>query len=178
MIEKTTLARPYAKAIFDIAKGSGNFSDWSQTLWLLVELAENVEVKRLLSNSTIPAETMATFFEEIFPRPLNEQEKNLLHILAVKRRLAVLPEIAGLYEKLCNEAEQVLPLQFVSVIPLTEAQIKEYSTLLGKRFGKTIQLENQIDPDLIGGFWIKAGDTVIDGSIRGRLEQLKETMGE
>lgn len=178
MIEKTTLARPYAKAIFNIALSTGRFKEWSNTLAVLASISKDTEVQRLLRDRTIPPEKLASFFEAIFPLTLSAQEKNLLHILAFKRRLSVLPEMETLYENLCNETENRLPVELESVIPLTETQKRDFTIFLGERFGKKIDLNNSINPDLIGGFWIKAGDKVIDGSIRGRLEQLKEIMSE
>ncbi len=180
MIEKITLARPYAKAIFSIAHSTaaGDFNKWSKTLKVLAEISVNPTTQRLLRDSTVASETVATFFEEICPLCLSETEKNLLQLLASKRRLSLLPEISIVYEKLWDEEKQILPVELKSVIPLTETQEKEFSELLSKRFGKKIEIHHQVNPDLIGGYWIKAGDQVIDGSIRGHLEQLKATMGE
>lgn len=178
MLEKMTLARPYAKAIFTIAQKNDRLTEWLQTLQSLAEISKNAKIQRLLRDGSRSPESLVSVFEEIFPMPLDKEQKNLLELLALKKRLSLLPEITAAFEKLCDEANQVLPIEFISVIPLTENQKKEFSDVLSKRFGKIIHLENKINPDLIGGYWIKAGDQVIDGSIRGHLEQLKANMGE
>lgn len=178
MIEKITKARPYAKAIFTIAKGNGSFDEWLNALKILSEIALNPEMQRILRDSTISPESLTKLFKEIYPLKLSEEEDNLLKLLALKKRLSVLPEILMFYERLCHEREQILPLEFVSAIPLTETQKTEFSDFLSKRFRKKIEMHNTVNPELLGGFWIKAGDQVIDGSIRGHLEQLKETIGE
>lgn len=178
MLEKMTLARPYAKAIFAIAKETGQWTEWLQVLQNLAEISKNAKIQRLLRDGSRSPESLALVFEEIFPMPLDKEKKNLIALLALKKRLSLLPEITESFEKLCNEANQILPVEFISVIPLTDNQKKDFSDVLSKRFGKIIHLENKMNPDLIGGYWIKAGDQVIDGSIRGHLEQLKANMGE
>jgi F-type H+-transporting ATPase subunit delta len=178
MIEKITQARPYARAIFSIAKRTGNFAEWLQTLKILEEISIHPEVQRLLRDRTIPPASLAKLFETIYPLELNTEIKNFLNLLAERRRLSVLPEIAHAFEQLWDEEKQLLPVEFKSVVPLTDAQQKDFATLLSKKFGKKIEIDNQIDPSLLAGFWIKAGDHVIDGSIRGHLEQLKASMGE
>lgn len=178
MIEKLTQARPYAKAIFNVAKSTGRFTEWGHTLKILAEISAHSEVQRILRDSTMTEESIAKLFLDIFPGSLNEEEKNLLQLLAHKRRLSLLPEIANAFDKFCEEAEKILPVSLQSVTPLTENQKQAFSKVLAKQFGKKIELDNQINPELLGGFWIKAGDIVIDGSILGRLEQLKTSMGE
>lgn len=178
MLEKMTLARPYAKAIFTLATQKKQQSQWLQTLQIFAEISESPKMQRLIRDSSLPPESIASGFEEIFPLPLDQEGKNLLNLLALKKRLWVLPQIAVYYEKLCDEANQILPVEFMSVISLTDRQKKEFSDSLSKRFKKVIQMETKIDPSLIAGFWIRAGDQVIDGSIRGHLEQLKASMGE
>lgn len=178
MTEKRTLARPYAKAIFEMAFRDKNFEVWSNMLTVLCMIAEDERVKRLLSNPTLNPEVLSDFFIMVASGALDEPGKNLLRTLAEKRRLKLLPDIKVLYEVFREEAEKILPVTCITAIPLSDEQKKGFIEVLSKRFGRTIELSCEVDPNLVGGFFLKAGDTVIDGSVRGQLKQLKEIMGE
>lgn len=178
MSEKRTLARPYAKAIFEMALQSKNFEAWSSMLTVLCMIIEDERVQRLLNNPTINPEILSEFFMMVASGALDEAGKNLLNTLAQKKRLKLLPDIKILYETFREEAEKILPVTCITAVPLSETQKKGFIEVLTKRFGRTIELSCEVNPELVGGFFIKAGDTIIDGSVRGQLQQLKDIMGE
>lgn len=179
MTEKLTTARPYAKAIFELALNEESFSTWSAMLALLCFIAEDKRVKRKLRDITLDPHQLSDFFLSVAVGRLNEQGENLLKILALRRRLILLPEIKSLFERYRASARNTLQVQCTTMIPLSETQKQHFIEALSKRFKRTVTMECEVDPTLIGGFLLKAGDTdtVIDGSVRGQLMQLKETMG-
>lgn len=176
MVEKRTQARPYAKAIFELASQFKNYQEWSNMLKTLTFIAENDQVKRLLHDTSQSPQKVAEFFISVAGSNLDEYGKNLVRTLASGRRLIILPEIQSLYESFRNQAENILPAICFTAVPLSNQQKEQFIEDLSKRFDRKIQMTFHIQDSLIGGFLIKAGDTVIDGSVRGQLKQLKETM--
>lgn len=177
MAEKITLARPYAKAIFEMALEQQDFKKWSDMLQLLTEVSEDESVQHLLSDFTIPPQETIGFFIDLLDAQLNTYGKNLIKILGEKRKLFLIPTIEFLYEKLRNDAENILNVECISAIVLTEEEQKQFISVLQRRLGSKINLICSVDPDLIGGFIIKAKDKVIDGSLKGQILRLKEAMG-
>jgi len=180
MAEKRTIARPYAKAIFELAKQEHRFDKWSDMLDLLRLIVEDKQVKKLLRDPTLGPKTIAEFFLSVIKstgKSLDEQGKNLLYALTLRKRLTLLPEIKFLYESFQDEALRILKVNCTTTIPLSKEEQQQYVEILSKRFERKIKMSCDVDPNLIGGFQLKAGDTVIDGSIHGQLMQLKEMMG-
>lgn len=177
MIEKKTLARPYAKAIFETAEAKHEFEKWSEMLNGLAAVAKDPQIGKWLSDHSIAPAELTELFTAALNNTLNEEAKELIRMLSERRRLMILPEIAELYAQLREEAEKMLRGTCVTAIPLTEAQTKHFSAVLEKHLGYRVQLSCHVDPSLVGGFIIQAGDRVIDGSLLGRLNKLKEAMG-
>jgi F-type H+-transporting ATPase subunit delta len=177
MVEKMTLARPYVKAIFEMAMEDNALEAWSNMLSTLAFIAEDEQVKKILNDPTHAVKDNETLFLSICAKILNDYGKNLLHTLAQRKRLNILPEIFSLFEEKRQEAENVLTVDFASKIPLTKKQHEGFVKKLEKQFGRHIDMQCRIESDLLGGFLIKAGDVVIDGSVRGQLLNLKEMMG-
>lgn len=177
MAEKNTLARPYAKAVFEIAKAEGDYEKWSTLLRTLTEVASDDRVLKLLSDFTIPAQELADLFIGICDKILTESGKNLIKILSMNRRLGILPEITLFYETLRREAEQTLQVECISAVPLSDPQKKNFAHILTERLQRSVKMACHVDPKLIGGFVVRAGDVVVDGSIKGQLIRLKEAMG-
>lgn len=172
MAEYTTIARPYAQAAFKLAQQQQKLSDWSDMLQLSAQVAADPQVRKLLDNPRITAEQMAELFISIGGEHLNEDARNLLRLLAERRRLVVLPEIFGLYEQFKNEAEGAIKAQLITAFPATDAHKATVAAALKQRFGREVQLEYITDPSLMGGAVVRAGDLVIDGSVRGKLTRL------
>ena len=172
MAEFTTIARPYAQAVFKLAQQKQALPAWSDMLGLAAVVAADAGTRKLLDNPRVTAAQLADLFIDIGGDRLNEDARNLIRLLAERRRLAVLPEIYGLYEQFKNEAEGAIKAQLITAFPATDAQKQTVAAALKQRFGREVQLEYITDPTLMGGAIVRAGDLVIDGSVRGKLTRL------
>lgn len=177
MAELATLARPYANAAFDIAKSDSQLDAWSRMLALLGAAATTAGVQRLLESPDLEDGAKASKLGELLNEDLNDRGKRFLHVLAENKRLPLLPEIAEQFEERRAEEEQVLDVEIVAAYALSEAQEQKLGDALGRKYGREINMSSRVDDSLIGGAIIRAGDTVIDGSVQGRLQKLKETLG-
>ena len=170
MSQTLTLARPYARAVFKMAREQQRLPQWSSMLGFAARMVADPRVQELLGNPTVPAQSMVDL---VVPQgdvdPLFTQ---FLSVLAENRRLAVLPEIAGLFETQRAEDERIVRATITSATPLAEAEVAKLRASLVKRFGRDVQVSTAVDPALIGGAVIDAGDVVIDGSLRTKLERL------
>ena len=178
MVEKTTLARPYAHAIFELACEQGRLRDWSEHLRLMAAAASDAEFRARLDDPRISRTRRAELFIAVCGDALDEHARNLVRVLAHNHRLPVLPEIAARYEALRTEREGHLRAQIISAYPLSAAQREEIAAALKMRLGREVDLECGTDKSLLGGVVIRAGDLVIDGSVRGRLEQLARVLNQ
>lgn len=174
----TTLARPYAKAAFEEARERNTFAQWTASLAALAQLSVDEQVKKLVADPFITAEQKATFFIEILGQHLNEESRNFVHLLAENKRLRVLPEIHTVYEVLRAEHEKTKKIIVVSAAPLDSSHKETLTAALQKKFNSQIEATWQIDENILGGAIIKAGDFVIDGSIRSQLTKLTREMIE
>lgn len=176
MANLSKIARPYAKAIFELARQERDFQAWSDSLQLLSAIASDPAVMGLMKDPKYPKEKLEELFVSIQPDSLNEESKNLIHVLGRFRRLSCLPDIARIYEIYRAQAEQVMKVTFLSAVPLDASYQQVVRARLSKRFQRQIELDCHVDPTLIGGAIIRIGDEVVDGSVRGRLLSLKENL--
>lgn len=172
MAEFTTIARPYAQAVFKLAQSQQALPAWSDMLGLAAHVAADPEMRKLLDNPRVTPAQLADLFVDICGDRLNDAGRNLIRLLAERRRLVVLPEIFGLFEQLKNDAEGAIKAQLITAFPATDAQKQTIAAALKQRFGRDVQLEYITDPTLMGGAVVRAGDLVIDGSVRGKLARL------
>jgi F-type H+-transporting ATPase subunit delta len=176
MAERVTLARPYGKAAFEYARESKNFAAWSQLLAATAAVVSDPRVVKLLASPLVTPQQLVELLTDIGGRgaasKLGEQGGNFLETLAHNRRLALLPEIAAIYESLRAQIENVADVQVISAFPLEASQRERLSLALQKRLRCEIRLTCEVDESLIGGAVVRAGDMVIDGSLRARLERL------
>jgi len=172
MISRITLARPYARAAFHAAHAAGALTDWRQRLTLAAEIAEMAEMRALIDNPRVGRDRLAELFREIGGAQFDEPFVNFLRTLGHYDRFELLPEIAAQFEFLRREAERRVHVHVTSAYPLEQDERDGLVERLKKRFGREIDLEVEVDNSLIGGVVIRTGDEVIDGSVRGRLEQL------
>lgn len=177
MAERKTLARPYAKALFAIAKEHNAFDQWSSILKLLAGIAENKEANLLFLDRTLPASDLADFVFEVGGKYLNKDAKNFIELLAANRRLNILPEIFALYEQYRNDAENTIDVEVSTVIPVNEKEVESFNRYLKTRLAKKLKLSFKIDKSLLGGFVARAGNYVIDHSLKSSLTALKTTLG-
>lgn len=172
MADKLTIARPYARAAFEEAKQDDALGAWSDSLKVAAQVVQDARVASLLGNPHVTPPQLAQLFIEVGGRGLGEHGANFVRTLAENGRLAFLPEISLLFERMKDEAQGVADVTVTSAATLDEAQQQKLSLALEKRLKRKVRLHTEIDPQLIGGAIIRSGDLVIDGSLSTRLERI------
>lgn len=166
-------ARPYAKAVFAFALQQKQLGQWSQILSFLAAIASDTTIQDFLTNPNTLIEQAAKLFTEFGGEMLDSYGKNFINLLATNRKLTLLPAIANLFETMRIAEQQELKVEVVSITPLTEQQKIKLLDALKKMFNAKIIAQYREDKSLIGGIVVKIGDRVIDGSIFGKLESLR-----
>lgn len=172
MAETTTIARPYAQAVFKLAREAGDYRPWSDVLAAATTVARDPTMAALIESPRVDRGQMAELFIDVCGKHLDTGGKNLIRLLAANRRLGLLPELARQYEALRAEAEGTLEAELISAQPVDEAYERKIAAALKAKLGREVRLSCSTDDSLVGGAIIRAGDLVIDGSVRGRLEKL------
>ena len=172
MADRLTIARPYARAAFEEARKNGGLAPWSDALQAAAIVVKDPRVAGLLDNPRVRPEELAQLVDDIAARALGEHGANFMRTLADNRRLGLLPEIAQLFATLKDDAEGVADVTVTSAAPLDEAQRGRIGAALERRLKRKVRPHFQTDPALIGGAVLRAGDLVIDGSLRTRLERI------
>jgi F-type H+-transporting ATPase subunit delta len=175
MSELTSIARPYAQAAFDYAVENETIAEWQDMLFFAAQVAENDTVKTLLTGS-ISAEHLAEIFNGVCGEQLDLHGQNFIKVLAENRRLQVLPDISALFYQLKADLDKEIDVDITSATKLNKKQQTELTGSLEKRLGRKVKLNCSVDPELIAGVLIKAGDTVIDGSLRSKLNRLADAL--
>ncbi len=175
MAAQATLARPYARAAFALAREAGAIPTWAGQLRFAAQVATDPQVQSVLGNPRIGAEQLLQLFlpegesaDSVFGR--------FLATLIENRRLASLAEIANAFDELKREHERVLRVMVRSASALDQGAQDSLLAALKRRFGREIELSQSVDESLIGGAVIDAGEVVIDGSVRGRLARLAQAL--
>jgi F-type H+-transporting ATPase subunit delta len=176
MAEILTIARPYAQAAFQFADSHHTLKEWSGMLEFLAVVAADTEMIELIENPRMMESQLAELFISIGADRLDDNCHNFIRLLAENRRLKLLPEIAALFEIQRREAERTIRAELITAFPATEAQQASVTAALKQRLGRDIELECKTDAALLGGAIIRAGDLVIDGSVRGKLERLSNSL--
>jgi F-type H+-transporting ATPase subunit delta len=172
MADKTTIARPYAKAAFEKARAGNHLAPWSETLRTASIVVQDPRVQRLLGNPAVSNAELVELVSGLAGPQLDGQGRNFVQTLAENRRLAYLPEISTLFDELKDEAEGVIDVTVTSAAPLDKAQREALAAALQRRLKRQVRLHTETDPSLIGGAVLRAGDLVIDGSVRSRLDRI------
>jgi F-type H+-transporting ATPase subunit delta len=175
MAELSTLARPYAKAAFEYAMEAGDLQGWSDSLGTVSSVAKQSSVDQLLSSPSSTASEQAAALTGICEESLSSAGKNFICILSENRRLKLLPQIAHQFEIMKANQEKAIEVDVASAQPLDEEQQEKLTEALSKKLERKVNMQVSLDKSLLGGAVIRAGDTVIDGSIRGRLTKLAES---
>lgn len=170
----TTIARPYALAAFEVATAKKAVPAWDAMLQSAAVLVQNPLMQKLLGSPKATAPGLYALFCDILAKTLDTEKKNFLHLLADNKRLLALPDIAALFQAYRAAAEKTVTVEVTSAVPLEENYRSKLIKALHARLQRQIDLHCEVDPTLIGGAVIRAGDTVIDGSIRGKLARLIE----
>ena len=182
MADTSTIARPYAKALFDLANREGKLVAWSDALGAAAAVVADAGAKRALANPAFDDGARATLVGSIVAAIkggealATPEGKNLLKLLAENDRLTVLPEIAAQFDLLKAEAENTVNVTLTSAAPIDKALAAEIKKSLEQRLKRTVELTLTVDASLIGGAVIQADDMVIDGSVRTRLQRLTEAL--
>ena len=172
MAEKQTLARPYAEAAFELAKGQNQLKKWSEMLAFIATVAADARMMQIANDPRVDRAGFLDLFLGVCEKRVDEQGANFVRLLVDNRRLALLPEIVVQYEALKAEAEARVEATVISAFPLDAGQLHSLGEALKRRLGREVNLTTQVDQALLGGVVIRAGDLVIDGSVRGRLQEL------
>jgi F-type H+-transporting ATPase subunit delta len=172
MAEKSTVARPYAEAVFSQAQDDGQLKEWSEMLQLIRSVAVDPAMASIISNASVNKQQLADLFLEIIKDHCSDKGQNLIKVLAENRRLGLLPEIVEQFEQLRAEAEKTIDAQVISAFKVSKAQETAITKKLKQRLGREVTLTCTVDESLLGGVVIKAGDMVIDGSVVGQLNKL------
>ncbi len=178
MAEKSTIARPYAKALFELAHEQQQLPAWSALLEAGAAVVADSRVAKLLTSPHVTSAQLAELVTDTAAAALGrsgleKQESSFIRILAENHRLGFLPEIAERFAHLRAELENTVDVTVTSAAPLDDGQQQQYAAALKQRLQREVRLHYSVDPALLGGAVLKADDLVIDGSLRGRLERLR-----
>ncbi|WP_312804242.1 F0F1 ATP synthase subunit delta, partial [Atlantibacter hermannii] len=171
MSEFVTVARPYAKAAFDFAVENQSVDRWQDMLAFAAEVTKNEQMAELLSGALAP-ETLAESFIAVCGDQLDAHGQNLIKVMADNGRLKVLPDVLEQFIRLREAREATVEVEVTSANALSEDQLEKISVAMEKRLSRKVKLNCKIDKSVVAGVIIRAGDMVIDGSVRGRLERL------
>jgi F-type H+-transporting ATPase subunit delta len=176
MAELSTLARPYAKAAFEYALANRDLSGWSKQLGLAAAVSQIETMVKLLSSPALTAEQRAKALLDVCGDALSEPGRNFIKVLADNKRLNLLPEIQALFEQLKANQEKSVDVDVVSAFPLDSAVAERLAQALRGKLQRDVTINASVDASLLGGVLVRAGDVVIDGSVRGRLAKLAMAM--
>jgi len=176
MAELVTIARPYAEAVFRLAKDDNAFGDWSRMLQMAAAVAQDAQMVALIADPKVTSADISRVFLGVCGTELTEAGKNFVKVLIENNRLSVLSQIANLYEALKREHQNEVEAVISSAFPLDDAQMHALVAGLEKRFGHKVKATTQVDASLIGGARIAVGDVVIDGSVSGQLQKMASAL--
>lgn len=176
MAESITLARPYANAAFEVAAADNALAQWSQMLNTLAAISSQAKISALLKSPALTAEQQSDALLSICGDSVSGKGSNMVRLLADNRRLALLPQISELFDALKDAREKSIDVELSTAYALSDAVVKSLTAALEKRLDRSIKLHASVDKQLIGGVVIRAGDMVIDNSVRGKLNKLAESL--
>ncbi len=177
MAERATIARPYAKAAFEYAREAGGFADWSQGLKTAAEIVADSRLAALTKSPQWSQADLMSIITDVAGSVLNPAMQNFVRVLADNHRLLLLPEISAHYEEFRADVENTVDVEVISAIALSEVQRDKLAAALSKRLERKVRMQNFVDATLLGGAIVRAGDLVIDGSLKGRLQRLATELG-
>jgi F-type H+-transporting ATPase subunit delta len=175
--ERATIARPYAKAAFEYAGDAKAFAEWSRGLQVAAEIVADARVFALSTSPSLTAADLAGLITDLGGANFNVGMQNFVRVLAENHRLPLLPEIAAQYEELRAAVENTVDVEVTSAVALDAAQSENLKRALSTRLKRQVRMQNSVDSSLLGGAIVRAGDLVIDGSLKGRLERLATELG-
>lgn len=178
MSTQSQIARPYAKALFQLAREQSTLPAWSQALAQLAGVVSDNSVGSLLSHPRVDRSELVEALAPVMGKDLGDLPTNFLSVLAEQRRLEAIPEIKAQFDALRAEAERVVAVDITTAETVDADRQRAFAESIAKRLDRQVAIEWSTDARLIGGAVIRAEDMVIDGSVRGELEQLQKQIGQ
>lgn len=172
MVELVTIARPYAEAIFALAKERDELSKWSDMLTLLVTVFDDPRIQAAIANPKVTKADIERLILAVCGEQIDANARNFIQLLVENGRLSAVAEIRRLFDLLKSEDEGIVDAQISSAFPLDGQELEKIVSLLSKRYQKNISPTVDVDSDLIGGITVQVGDKVWDASVRGRLQEM------
>lgn len=172
MAELSTLARPYAEAVFRLAKDAGDLKAWSDRLKSAAQVAADSQMRALIADPNVASARVADLLISVLGDSLGDKGANFIRLLAQNDRLPLLTEIEFQFEALKAQAEGKLEAHITSALGMSDSQVGELAAALKTKYGRDVAVSVSIDPALIGGVVVAIGDRVMDGSVRGRLQKM------
>ena len=176
MAELSTLARPYAKAVFQAAVDAGEVQAWSDMLNFAGQVSVNEEMDAVLSHPGLTGAQQAQTFIDVCGDKLNATGQNLVSVLAENKRIPLLPQILEQFEHLKAELEKSVDVQIISAFEVSDETKQKLTQALKAKLAKEVTVTTTVDSTLVGGAIIRAGDLVVDGTVKGKLAKLAEAM--
>ncbi len=172
MAELATIARPYAEAVFKLAREKNNFAGWDEMLELLAVMSRDPQLQACFGNPNLTSQQIESLVLGIAGDKLDGLGRNFVQVLVHNSRLELLPQIHELYQALKHEHESVLEAKIISALPISDEQSRQLVARLETKYQRKINARVEVDPQLIGGVKIMVGDKVIDATVRGKLEAM------
>lgn len=170
------VANRYADALFATASEKGELERIEREITAVASVfRDNPELRKWLQHPKVTVEEKKSLFAKLFP-DLSLLTRNLLHLLLERKRELEVEEIAAAYQRMVLERRGIVQAEVVSAVPLTEADEKELIVAFQKRIGKTIQIKNRVDSDILGGVIVQIGDRLYDGSVKTKLERFQKSV--
>jgi ATP synthase, F1 delta subunit len=177
MAELSTVARPYAEALFGVAReDQAGLAGWADLVAEMAQVAAHPDVRAAVSDPRLTDEQRVDLFAGLVKTPLPQAARNFLVLLVQNDRLLLLPEIASQFEALKNRHEGTAVAEITSAFELSEAQVQELLAGLEKKFGTRLKAQVRVDPSLIGGVRVAVGDQVLDTSVQAQLARMRDTL--
>ena len=177
MSAQSNIARPYAQALFELAQEQDDLARWNEQLRLLAMVMGDAAVLNMANNPHVPANQLIGLLIDVCGDRLDQEGKNLVHLLVKNGRVADMVDIAEAYAERKAEAEKVITARVITTVAMEDRQQEQFARALQEKLGRRVDLEFRVDEALIGGAVIRAGDWVVDGSVKAQLEQLVGAIG-
>lgn len=176
MAEPSSIARPYAEAVFGLADAGGKLAEWSASLANLTQVAADERVRRAIGDPRLSTSAVAGMILSVLSGKLSGDAENFVRVLAENRRLTVLGEIHAQFEALKHEREGVVEARVETAFPLDDAQLADLVARIEKHTGRKVKASVSVNQELLGGVRVAIGDKVVDASARAQLAALENAL--
>ena len=176
MAGRDTAARRYAEAAFEVALRDGTVEAWRAELDAAGQVVADDEVGRMLANPAVALETRAEMARSILGKVVSKPVLNMIGLMLRRGRIEQLPRVAAEFRRLDNARQGITLATATSAAPLSPDEVRAVTARVEQLTGGRVELDLKIDPSLLGGLVVRIGDRLIDGSVRGRLERLRNQL--